>query len=639
VSFIDDLYLESVVAHDSELLRGTIADRVAGDVGTITGTVSQAKTDGRRGLEFQSTGLLTYADSAARRLAGGQASIVVLGKPVRQTATAQRLVSKRDAGGTSYDLYTSAAGTVTLYDGANARTLAATLIRRNVFAVTLVNGAAAQGYIDGVALGAFSGVSTIAADDSPLRIGNYYDSTLPFQGAISRVLLLSRALTAREVSVLYEELVAQKSVLRTFGPVLPQAMVADAVPLSYDMTVRTAAGLVPNLGTLGSTYDATVVPPANATPMGLALAKESGLTVTAGMTPITSDDTHAVEFICKIDSITNAPVIVSSATAGAYWIGKTAADVWEWRCGGSTRSFTGRSLSQWVHIVANKSAAGDNAQFYCNGVALATAGGSLGNKAADVTALVFGRYMSAGQGCLGKGRALQLHATSVTQDKALANYRKAARTPYHVFDVDAVPVTLANVTTAGAGIPTTPVRVGSGQWAVKDRLFTKSGERKREAWIENVAAGWVSRQQDPGTRRWRFRVYRANTANTITVGFLSSARSLTFDGYALQFLTDGGSTRIFVNSVAAGAHTTRAVGDANALALNTWYDIDVSLRFDGLISVWYRKTGSKTWIVGPSATNTSYTRGAWQVMDIDAADRLGGPCAEWLWSWSGSPEE
>jgi len=234
------------------------------------------------------------------------------------------------------------------------------------------------------------------------------------------------------------------------------------------------------------------------------------------------------------------------------------------------------------------------------------------------------------------GDHVTIPGVTLTPAQVAQDYRNIARTPYQVFDIDAVPVTLANVTTAGAGIPSTQLRVGSGQWAVKDRLFTRNGERKREAWVENIAAGWVSRQQDPGTRRWKFRVYRAAAPNVISMGVLCSARSLTFNGYSVQVKADGG---IAIDSVAAGVHTERATLAAASTVIGQWYDVDVSLRFDGLIATWYRKTGSKAWIVGPSATNATYTLGAWQVHDLDAADRLGGPCAEYLWSWNGTPEE
>jgi hypothetical protein len=662
MSFIDDLYLENVVAHDSEFLRGTLIDRVAGDLPTISGIPLRSTVAGRLGITFRGTALLSYADNAARRMNGAQSTFVFLGTAgPRVVSYGQRILSKRSAIATSYELFWSPS-TISLFDGTNVRNLVVPSRSSYCAAMTLVNGSTANVYVNGVAAGPLDGTSTIASTVAPLVVGNFHNGDWPANGIISRVMLLSRALTAREVSVLYEELVAQKSVLRTFGPVLPPAMVlrGDEVFATDCKTVR-PDGKLANLGTGGSAYDETSrVGGAVFSTVGVKFSPTKLTNVTfANLAEIRGASRLTLALTYKARSATStapAECLFNQTSTGLQRL-----DVNHHTAGVSLLTLAtdnGTGAGQEKRIATSRTQAMDRVVFTFNGAlgagsrwlayhnGIPVSWSLYSGDQASITAQATSPLMLGSLGVLDDNLGYngdigenRVAVSTWTPAQVAQDYRNIARTPYHVFDVDAVPVTLANVTTAGAGIPTTQLRVGSGQWAVKDRLYTRNGERKREAWVENIAAGWVSKQQDPGTRRWKFRVYRANTANTITVGYLASARSLTFDGYALQFLTDGGSTRIFWNSVAAGVHTTRAVGDANALALNTWYDIDVSLRFDGVTSTWYRKSGSKTWIAGPGGGNTTYTLGAWQVMDIDAADRLGGPCAEWRWAWEGNPGE
>lgn len=118
----------------------------------------------------------------------------------------KRLISKRDAGGTNYDLQAVDTG-INLYDGTSTRFLGATVNGSKCIAVNFSNGTTAEGFINGVSKGNFSGASAIAVDDATLQICNGAINTASYMDSVAKAaVILSRKLTATEHARIYSEL-------------------------------------------------------------------------------------------------------------------------------------------------------------------------------------------------------------------------------------------------------------------------------------------------------------------------------------------------------------------------------------------------------------------------------------------------
>jgi hypothetical protein len=119
----------------------------------------------------------------------------------------QRLLSKRDAGGTSYELYLDTSGTrIAFSDGVALRVLATDISTSRMLALGLTSGEAGDVYLNGLFNGALNNVSTLTTGNADLIIGNIYSNSWQAIGIIEAVLIFNRKLTATEHAQVYSEL-------------------------------------------------------------------------------------------------------------------------------------------------------------------------------------------------------------------------------------------------------------------------------------------------------------------------------------------------------------------------------------------------------------------------------------------------
>lgn len=152
-------------------------------------------------LGFLATGRLTVADSP--ELQGTSGTVLLAGQWLKNAVDAI-MFSKRDAGGTQFELGTSSiAGSLSLYDGSAVRTAAIDYPGARTLAITWNSGEAAKAYKDGSFVADFSGVSTITVNDAPLIVGNFYDGSLPHPNQVSWVCFFPEVLSADELAALH----------------------------------------------------------------------------------------------------------------------------------------------------------------------------------------------------------------------------------------------------------------------------------------------------------------------------------------------------------------------------------------------------------------------------------------------------
>jgi hypothetical protein len=208
-----------------------------------------------RGLEFinNTAAVLTVADAAELQLTEG--TIVVFGE-WHTMYDFETYVSKRDAGGDNYAFYSKVAPADRLYfwDGATGRFVAADLRGKTYTAVNFKSGEAAEGFIDGVSIGAFNDTSTVTTDDAPLLIGNYHLNSRNAYSPLKAILIFNDKLTATEHITLYAEL--SSMTWPTKGGGTAQGTYGAEVVVDGDMeTTGTAAYTAGNSATLTKQAD------------------------------------------------------------------------------------------------------------------------------------------------------------------------------------------------------------------------------------------------------------------------------------------------------------------------------------------------------------------------------------------------
>ena len=157
------------------------------------------------GVRFpSSTSKITVADSPELQLTEG--TLVVYGEFLEQGA-GDRLISKRDGGGTNYELFIFSTGSgVSFYDGTTSSTVITNITGKKYIAANIKNGQDYELFVDGVSVGS-TGTLSISVDDAPLEIGSFYVSGYNFSGStLSAALIVNRELTAGEHAQLYAEL-------------------------------------------------------------------------------------------------------------------------------------------------------------------------------------------------------------------------------------------------------------------------------------------------------------------------------------------------------------------------------------------------------------------------------------------------
>ena len=156
------------------------------------------------------TSVITVADSA--ELQGTTFGLVVLGNFTQQESD-ERLMSKRDGGGTNFDWYLSA-GNVGFYEGSGIKNYGAgiNIIASTCLGLNVATGAIPVFFKDGISQGAMTtgGVASISADDAPLLIGNNIAANSNILSSVHAALQTNRELTATEHAQVCAELQAMQ---------------------------------------------------------------------------------------------------------------------------------------------------------------------------------------------------------------------------------------------------------------------------------------------------------------------------------------------------------------------------------------------------------------------------------------------
>lgn len=207
------------IVFDADYRTGGIADRSPYKAAaTVTAPVEWVRTRLGYGVRMTGTGLISYADNAANRLTGSDATFIILGGfDKRPTRTSPHLIDKTSGLGTSYTIYSANPTISYLVTSTGASIFNPIPAYANCLIVRHVHNAKPNCYADGTFAkegGIASAITSVAA---PLTVGNYYGGSFPQSIPINRITILNRALSAPEVAQLYQELMAERFPLRAYS--------------------------------------------------------------------------------------------------------------------------------------------------------------------------------------------------------------------------------------------------------------------------------------------------------------------------------------------------------------------------------------------------------------------------------------
>jgi hypothetical protein len=169
-----------------------------------------------RGARFpQSTSKITVADSPELQLVQG--ALAVFGDLTDGVTADDRIISKRDSGGTNYEVRLDSIPRIEFYDGSSVVNLSVSVSGKKYSGINFVQSGIPQGFIEANSVGSFDGSATISVNDADLIIGNAFSNAQPMQGALQAALIFNRPLTETEHARLYCELAAKKFPTKLVG--------------------------------------------------------------------------------------------------------------------------------------------------------------------------------------------------------------------------------------------------------------------------------------------------------------------------------------------------------------------------------------------------------------------------------------
>jgi len=185
------------------------------------------------GLATHSGGNVVVSDSSELQVTEG---CLIVHSPQLNSQTLGQIISKRDGGGTNYDLYVQS-NTPKFYDGATISNGAAGVSGKKMLSVNFRSGEKPEFYYDGIFSTLGSQSATITVNDSDIYLGSFYNATNNFESVATSYLVFPRKLTASELAELYGYLESLhfdtkvKSIVNADLKVQKQPLAADGTEL------------------------------------------------------------------------------------------------------------------------------------------------------------------------------------------------------------------------------------------------------------------------------------------------------------------------------------------------------------------------------------------------------------------------
>jgi hypothetical protein len=601
VALLDTLTGSGIVTIDVDLTLGDWSDRsLYRNVVTANGAPTWVASKYGWGMNFTGSSNLSVPHST---YTSSPLGVAVLIAKAKGSTPAWRILCKRAAGGTDYELYHEGTSNLTWYNGTLVRgyptvirPIAVVLTPKNLSWWTNVASVTSTEDVSG------SGYNT------PLLIGNSFSGTVPY-GIIHRVILFNKALTSTEAQTVLAELLAMRRPTRAFSYQRQcQIQQIGSPALHWPLDQRGPSGQYEDIS--GNGRHATTSR-AVATPDGAAaFAGNDGSYVSGGNLAV-NPDSHLVSFWVRtnVTKLPDSPHIFGagfgadytysfqSGTTYSYWYSSAS--------GSATRFAYQRAIRGLSHVVLKKTSS-TTGELYVDGNLIPILNGSHGSPLFGP--ILVGKNVSNSYKLT--GNISKIRAFSGVETSIRKLYLEGSRVTSDI-NIDAMPVSLAAITTVGSELPAScGIKLLSGQWAI---TAFRAGKEYHKA-INCVAAG-VLWSYDSGCRTRRRAINWAS--GTLQFGWASvkgSPVAAGQNGYWCR--VDSGTLRI-TKSV-AGTETTLASG--GTIVAGTEYETHFQWETDGTLTLHYRALGSSQWLLACSAVDTTVTSTTYSCLYSSAAN-------------------
>jgi hypothetical protein len=594
-----------------------------------------AVTWNTRSLSFGAVNArLTVSDALELRPTEG--SIVVFANFAAPLGT-QYIITKKDAGGSMWSLYTtSGPATLNFDDGTNIRTLAYDPDGTNYLGLNFANGEKCEAFGEAISSGLFNDVSAITADDADITIGaNYLGGNRFYQSPTKAVLLFNRKLTETEHRRLYSELYADSwatEVVSRYVADVVEYVEPDDPTLRLALDVKSSAGVCNDLSGYGNhgTPSAGVMNRITSFGVGADGSGLSGtgincgysdsLRITGGLTLAGWIEVRNIPALIYVILRSRYGLYISSTEELGFYTRKaddSGNDV-------SAIAPAPCKLGVWHHFAAVYDPVAGQKILYLDGIAgtpiAKTDGGiagvssqpmliaSSGGNNANVTMIlpqVFAEAKSAAwvQAEYAKG----LGALSQTNGAAQES--------------------IANETSGY--LSNTPFEITSGTWKVSEDTIDETPVKV----LECVAAGSVSvalsnlyqNQVESARGTWEWYMYKGSDTSIPHFMLVASASAIptagTQNGYYLRF---GSGERLEIVKVTAGAANNLYLTDPSFVNINQWYKLRVTRTSGNVMRAYIDdvEVPSPAPVGSYPVTDSSHTTATHIVIDFDAFDKI-----------------
>lgn len=220
----------------------------------------------------------------------------------------------------------------------------------------------------------------------------------------------------------------------------------------------------------------------------------SGLTNTIG-----GNNTHAISLWMNLKG--SGGVTISSSSAAQMFF-QIVANAYRWGYGGTYRTYantTANYTNVWVHVVMQKTGAGDSGNLYINGVLQSSYTGTFGSIPASPGDLLIGKYAVAGSSFNGNVQDFRIYDQNLTKQEIDDLYFEGARKlNFYAPMKNETEVTLVATTLINSKVSNTPFSVQSsgGSFAIEHvrnkKMITASVANKTIGFESNQAFGtWI----------------------------------------------------------------------------------------------------------------------------------------------------
>jgi hypothetical protein len=581
-----------------------------------------------------SNDLITVSDSSELQLTNG--TIIVYGN-FDQYTSQDRLVSKRDAGGTNYDLLFNSTTALGFYDGAAVRTATINWSGSKSVAISFAASGTPKAYKDGVFVTNFNGSSTVTVDDADVIVGNYFGGASTQSNPMKGVLIYNVVLTADEIADIHKWITERQSITKTkknFGFSSRLKRYEHEINLIAAWEMKSSQGIVVDLiGVLDGTISGTVAP--SRTDSGLNSLRFDGI----GQIGISGDNTfttRSYSFLAKSSLTTINCVFSHGASAiGAfyfnfdsgrpllylgsnnykYWVDVPAQDNGIWH--------------HWVVVIAGSGTQDiSNAQLYCDGILqtvdFVTFPASAGNPWGNL--LIASDNTNYFEGDLAE---FEIYDKILLQQEVSALYRKYARLIKFYDDLTDANESVTSIS-SGVALENTQWRIDSGSFKIaRDESLSQNQNKV----IECSTAGILWQPSGMAYGTWEFDWYKGLDANTIRVLLVASVigdiSASNQNAYQLQYNSaealnlqrrDNGSFGSDVMTSASSYLATDSV----------WYRMRLTRRYDGSYTMFVKGGSFIDWVLvdttGGGGTNPAidnvHNDSKYIVLELDPGDKI-----------------